>query len=70
MPNRDDEMVGTADRRKVFLLDVARRCGGLILSDGEVWDGAERREEGKRAIEKPVGNKPASKEKTPCDFFG
>ena len=70
MPDKDDDLVGTADRRKMSLVDVAKRCGGVILGDGEVWDGCERREEEKQAIKKPSENKPTGEEKKPCDFFG
>ena len=70
MPDKDDGLVGTAERRKMSLVDVAKRCRGVILSDGKVWDGSERREDEKGNITKPSGNKPVPKEKNPCDFFG
>jgi len=70
MPNRDDGAIGAAERRKASLVDVAKKLGGIILDDGELWDGAERREDGKRAKEKASATGSTPDEKTSCDFFG
>lgn len=70
MPDRDDKAIGTAERRKSSLVDVAKRCGGIILDDGELWDGSERREDEKRSKKKTSETGSTSEEKTPCDFFG
>ncbi|MBI5816349.1 MAG: hypothetical protein HZB29_12145 [Nitrospinae bacterium] len=57
------------DRRKVSIIDVARGTG-VILSDGEYWDGAERRGSGKRAGKKGAKTDASVCEDSPCDFFG
>lgn len=70
MPDRDDGAIGAAERRKVSLVDIAKKLGGIILDDGELWRGDERREDEKRAMKKPAETGSAPKERSPCDFFG
>lgn len=70
MPKSDDGITGTAERRLVSLVGVAKKCGGIILGDGEVWNGAERRESEKRATKKPSEDKSKSGKDDSCDFFG
>lgn len=70
MPERDDDMVATAERRKMSLIDLAKKCGAIILSNGEVWDGVERREGGRPKNDKSSKDKGLPDVKSPCDFFG
>ncbi|MBF0293296.1 MAG: hypothetical protein HQK86_14180 [Nitrospinae bacterium] len=70
MPKPDDSVAGTAERRLVSLAGVAKKCGGIILSDGEVWNGTERRESEKKSAKKPSEDKSKSGKEDSCDFFG
>jgi hypothetical protein len=70
MPNNDDGTIGTAERRKVSQVGLAKKLGAIVLKDGELWGGAERREDEKRAEKKASEAESTSREKTPCDFFG
>jgi hypothetical protein len=70
MPNKDEGSIGTAERRKVSLIDIAKKLGGILLNDGELWDGIERREDGKLAEKKASETGSTSEEKISCSFFG
>lgn len=70
MPKLDDGIIGTVERRLLSLVEVAKKRGGIILSDGEVWNGAERREDEKCAVKKPSEDKSKSGNEDSCDFFG
>lgn len=70
MPKSEEGIAGTAERRLVSLVGVAKKCGGIILGDGEVWNGTERRENEKNAKKKPSEDKSKSGKEDSCDFFG
>jgi len=57
------------DRRKVSIIDIAK-ITGVILSDGELWDGNDRRGTGKRAKKKGEKSDQSTCDEVPCTFFG
>lgn len=55
------------ERRRVHLAIVARRHG-VVLHDGEVWDGKERR--GERILTTSIIEKKTERKVKSSDFFG
>ncbi|VAX17562.1 hypothetical protein MNBD_NITROSPINAE01-973 [hydrothermal vent metagenome] len=61
----------SGERRKINIKAVAEKTG-IILDDGELWNGVERRSEVATAKERkaPRDYGYGDKNKTPTDFFG
>ncbi len=61
----------SGERRKIDIKAIAEKTG-IILDDGQLWDGVERREGRTTAEERKEPKKygQGDKNKIPADFFG
>lgn len=72
--DKSQEKKEKKDKRKISIIHIARKTG-VILGDGEYWDGTERRsgkkDEKREKRPKKEEKKPEKgKKDTPTDFFG